>query len=121
MGQADMPLLSLWGYDKYQKIGNAHGGCLSQSAANRKCYGVKYGNVFSLPLFEISDSGDGQWLVRVSGPLNIHSADETRSRLIASLKNNAVKSVVFDLEQVSAVDEYGALCVIGTQRPTRPF
>ncbi|MEZ4576478.1 MAG: hypothetical protein R2875_00265 [Desulfobacterales bacterium] len=48
-GQADMPLLSLWGYDKYQKIGNAHGGCLSQSAANRKCYGVKYGNVFSLP------------------------------------------------------------------------
>ncbi|MEZ4601881.1 MAG: hypothetical protein R2861_00260 [Desulfobacterales bacterium] len=69
VGQADMPLLSLWGYDKYQKIGNAHGGCLSQSAANRKCYGVKYGNVFSLPSFEISDSGDGQWLVRVSGPL----------------------------------------------------
>ena len=64
---------------------------------------------FSLPSFDISDSGDGQWLVRVSGPLNIHSADETRSRLIASLKNSAVKSVVFDLEQVSAVDEYGAL------------
>jgi hypothetical protein len=46
VGQADMPLLSLWGYDKYQKIGNAHVGCLSQIAANRKCYGVKYGNVF---------------------------------------------------------------------------
>jgi len=75
--------------------------------------------------YDIVKKTDGEWLIALSGPLNVKTAADILNSLTAELKDKSFASVIFDLKAVSDMDDYGALVLYelknGISRPETDF
>ena len=59
--------------------------------------------------FEILKNTDLEWTIALSGHLNVRTAAPTLNALISELKKNTFTSLIFDLSNITDIDDYGAL------------
>ena len=57
----------------------------------------------------ISKNSSGEWIVLLSGSLDVDTAAPALKKLTAELKQNSFTALVIDLEGIDGIDDYGAL------------
>ncbi len=66
-------------------------------------------HLHSPPLFDLQETADREWTIRITGDLTIAVAGDIRKALMAALTGKPLTSLVIDLNQVAGTDDYGAL------------